>query len=345
MFAGIKSPRSSRIWLVLASVPVLLAITLGCGGSSDSDDDEDVSTPTVASAAPTAPVTPSLASPAAKATVLPDVPGTWVYWLSDIVLQAIADAAPPVTVIDYSQDGGPEGAFNSADIQQLRSALPDPALVIAYMSIGEAEDYRFYWQDDWKTGSPGWLDSVNPDWAGNFKVRYWDADWQSVVFGSEEAYLDQILAAGFDGVYLDIIDAYEYFAERGRGSAEDEMVEFVTAIGEYARRQHPGFLVIPQNSPELGLRADYLAAVDGIGMESIYFGYDEQDEATEGSVTSELEEILEVWTAAGKLVLAVDYVTSPDNIAEAYELATGKQFTHTVTDVELGGLPFPPPSR
>ena len=335
----------TQIWLALASAPALLAITVSCGSSGDSVEDDEVTAPTAAPAVPIVGVTQTTANPANMATPLPDVPGTWVYWLSGIDLRALADARPPVAVIDYSQDGGPEGAFSSADIQQLHSAFPDPALVIAYMSIGEAKDYRYYWENEWKTGTPEWLDSVNPDWAGNFKVRYWDPDWQSVVFGNEDAYLDRILAAGFDGVYLDIIDAYEYFAERGRDSAEDDMVEFVTALGEYARRQHPGFLVLPQNAPELGLRADYLAAVDGIGMESIYFGYDETNEATENSVTDELEEILEVWTDAGKLVLAVDYATSPDNIAEAYASAGDKRFTHTVTDVELDGLPFPPPGR
>jgi cysteinyl-tRNA synthetase len=34
-----------------------------------------------------------------------------------------------------------------------------------------------------------------------------------VLFGSDDAYLDRILAAGFDGAYLDIIDAFEYFEE------------------------------------------------------------------------------------------------------------------------------------
>lgn len=89
-------------------------------------------------------------------------------------------------------------------------------LVIAYMSIGEAETYRYYWQPGWQPGSPEWLESENPDWAGNYKVQYWDPDWQAVVFGSETAYLDRIIEAGFDGVYLDIIDAYEYFEENDR---------------------------------------------------------------------------------------------------------------------------------
>ena len=39
--------------------------------------------------------------------------------------------------------------------------------------------------------------------------------------GSPDAYLDRILAAGFDGVYLDIIDAFEYFeAKRAKGKED-----------------------------------------------------------------------------------------------------------------------------
>lgn len=86
-------------------------------------------------------------------------------------------------------------------------------LLICYMSIGEAEDYRFYWEDDWSAGSPEWIEDENPNWEGNYKVRYWDEEWQAVIFGREGAYLDKIIAAGFDGVYLDIIDAFEYFEE------------------------------------------------------------------------------------------------------------------------------------
>ena len=84
-------------------------------------------------------------------------------------------------------------------------------LVIAYMSIGEAEDYRYYWQENWEPGSPEFIERENPDWKGNYKVRYWDTAWQAIIFGGPDAYLDRILASGFDGAYLDIIDAYEYF--------------------------------------------------------------------------------------------------------------------------------------
>jgi len=77
----------------------------------------------------------------------------------------------------------------------------------AVFSIGEAEDYRTYWQPGWTSSPPDWLTAENPDWSGNYLVRYWDPSWQGIVF----AELAAIVAAGFDGVYLDKIDAYESF--------------------------------------------------------------------------------------------------------------------------------------
>ncbi|MCD6501081.1 endo alpha-1,4 polygalactosaminidase [bacterium] len=87
-------------------------------------------------------------------------------------------------------------------------------LLISYMSIGEAEDYRYYWQNDWRSNPPDWLEEENPNWAGNYKVAYWYSEWQDIIYGKGDSYLDRILAAGFDGVYLDIIDAFEYFEEQ-----------------------------------------------------------------------------------------------------------------------------------
>jgi len=84
-------------------------------------------------------------------------------------------------------------------------------LAIAYLSIGEAEDYRYYWQTGWETNPPPWLLEENPQWPGNFKVQYWNADWQSIIYGNDDSYVKRIIDAGFDGVYLDLIDAFEYF--------------------------------------------------------------------------------------------------------------------------------------
>lgn len=107
-----------------------------------------------------------------------------------------------------------EEAFTSAEVESLRNkANGGKRLVICYMSIGEAEDYRYYWKSSWKKGDPEWLYRENPDWEGNYKVKYWMDEWKQIIFGNESSYLDKILNAEFDGVYLDIIDAFEYFEE------------------------------------------------------------------------------------------------------------------------------------
>ena len=107
-----------------------------------------------------------------------------------------------------------EQLLTQTQVNQLKTkANGGKRLVIAYMSIGEAEDYRYYWQSDWETGSPSFIKAVNPDWEGNYKVEYWNSDWQSVIYGNSDAYLDKLLSSGFDGAYLDIIDAFEYFEE------------------------------------------------------------------------------------------------------------------------------------
>ena len=101
-----------------------------------------------------------------------------------------------------------EEEFSADEIEQLRTkANGGKRMVVAYMSIGETEDYRYYWQTEWKRGNPSWLDKENPKWKGNYKVKYWNAEWQAIIFD----YLSRITNAGFDGVYLDIIDAFEYY--------------------------------------------------------------------------------------------------------------------------------------
>ncbi|MBB6129765.1 endo alpha-1,4 polygalactosaminidase [Mucilaginibacter lappiensis] len=103
-------------------------------------------------------------------------------------------------------------AFTSAEVNALKKkANGGKRIVISYMTIGEAENYRYYWQNSWKPGNPVWLDAENPKWKGNFKVKYWNKDWQNIIYGNDNSYLKKILNAGFDGVYLDIIDAFEYY--------------------------------------------------------------------------------------------------------------------------------------
>jgi cysteinyl-tRNA synthetase, unknown class len=128
-------------------------------------------------------------------------------------LKKVGSSGFDLFVTDYSFDGSDRRRYTTQEIADVKLQLGGK--VVAYLSIGEAETYRYYWEKKWDRnrdglpdpGAPSWLERENPQWKGNFKVRYWDPEWQAVIFG----YLDKLLNQGFDGVYLDIIDAYEYF--------------------------------------------------------------------------------------------------------------------------------------
>ncbi len=127
------------------------------------------------------------------------------------LLSTIAATNYDLIIIDLFHSGM---ALTPTEITALKSKNNGGSrLVIAYMSIGEAEDYRYYWQPGWQPGNPTWLRRENPEWPGNFKVRYWEKEWQDIIYGNDSSYLKKILDAGFDGVYLDLIEAYEHFED------------------------------------------------------------------------------------------------------------------------------------
>lgn len=125
-------------------------------------------------------------------------------------IQSVTNTNYDIVLMDlFFKDGT---VFSSAEINQLRNKKNGGRrLVICYMSIGEAENYRYYWKTEWNSKKPAWMDIENPDWPGNYKVKYWDKDWQSIIYGNDNSYLKKIIDADFDGAYLDIIDAFEYY--------------------------------------------------------------------------------------------------------------------------------------
>ena len=60
----------------------------------------------------------------------------------------------------------------------------------------------------------------NENW-GSYKVKYWLESWHKIIYSGEMSYLSQILNAGFDGVFLDVVDAFEYFEDLRDNSQEE----------------------------------------------------------------------------------------------------------------------------
>ncbi|MBN2662152.1 MAG: endo alpha-1,4 polygalactosaminidase [Bacteroidales bacterium] len=105
-----------------------------------------------------------------------------------------------------------EDEFTADEINELKTKQNGgKRLIICYISIAEAEDYRYYWNLEWNKDEPDWLGDENPSWKGNYKVKYWETGWQNIIFGNDNSYMKKIIDKNFDGAYLDIIDAFDYF--------------------------------------------------------------------------------------------------------------------------------------
>lgn len=274
---------------------------------------------------------------------------SFAYQLQKVDLTALGNSSFDLAVIDYSRDGTEAGRWSAEEIRSLQQGAGGPKRVLAYMSIGEAEEYRWYWDKRWRNPAlrPDWLGPVNPQWPGNYKVKFWDPAWQALIYGSPDSYLDKIIAAGFDGVYLDIIEAYEFWAPDGpgrlnRASAEQEMVDFVKALATYAHetKGKPGFGVFVQNGEELATHPDYVAAVAGIGREDTWYN---DNTPQPPDLTATVVSHLDTFRQAGKLVLVIDYVTRPELADRVYARASARGYVPYATVRGLDRLTIRPP--
>jgi cysteinyl-tRNA synthetase, unknown class len=262
----------------------------------------------------------------------------WVYQLQHPKIEDLSRSGFSLAVIDYSKNGFDDKRFSKEEIQQLVAKNIAP---VAYLSIGEAESYRFYWKKNWvdikaqlTSDAPQWLGNTNPDWEGNYKVRYWDPEWRDNFI---KPYLDKIIEQGFQGVYLDIIDGFEYWANSdvydgnpetriASDPVDDEreaarrMIELVQWIAQYCREHSSlenGFLIFPQNGERLLLYDDdgsYLNAVSGIGVEDTWYL---SEKKLPPYTTQKRLRLLDKFVKQGKTVLSVDYVDNGDHQSSA----------------------------
>lgn len=247
-------------------------------------------------------------------------------------------------VLDASFAG--DTPWERADLDAIRSGRAGRK-VVAYVSIGEAEDYRPYWRAEWsgkgKTAAPAWLLAENPEWKDNYRVKYWNAEWQKVML----TVIDEVMARGFDGVYLDIVDGFETFEQDGNEFIDDrvnpetkqsyrrDMVDWVKAIAAHARAKNPSAIVIPQNGSQLVVHADFVEVISGICIEDLFT---EGNKIQPKSHTNEVLGHLKKLAAAKKPALLIEYPKSADRQALSKKLAKENAFVWLVTDRQLKTL-------
>ena len=237
-------------------------------------------------------------------------------------------------------------------------------IVLAYLDAGEAETFRTYWGKDWVAptrtakGQPDFILIPDPDgWSGDYPVAYWDRRWQAVMV----LQVKLLMRAGFDGVYLDWIDAWDDDTIRTQANLQKvdsarSMVDFLSLIRSTARGINPNALLVQQNAFGL-IDADprLTDAIDALGVEDTWYSGEadakwdskksgdipnrEHDESSTGARLKQYEKFL----AAGKPVFTVDYCLNPKNAARVYAEARAHHLIPLVTRVSLDHITTTPP--
>ncbi len=265
---------------------------------------------------------------------------------------ALAATQYDLIVTDYSKDGSEAQRFTPAEVELMRNGPVEHKIVLAYLSIGEAEDFRWYWP----FVPPQVLAGSNPNYPGSFKVRYWMPEWKEIILTGNQAvgegYLDRIIDQGFDGVFLDIVDAFEFFgpvSEGGVGEKDDAalaMMEFLFEIARHARveRGRPDFLVVPQNGltiytegfyPAATLRSfdpatpakmaarqldRFAATIDFVATEDVFFrGNKAQNNPFDPDPF--ILGLIGLLQGRGRPVFSTEYVTDPGKLDRLYDQA------------------------
>lgn len=250
---------------------------------------------------------------------------TWIYQLQNLgpSLAGLGASPSDMLVIDHavSTDSGMK-PLSREQIGQLKQR-PDGGrrLVIAYLSIGEAEEYRSYWRKGWAEAPPEWLLSENCRWPKNHLVAFWHEGWREIMFEGAQSYLARIQNAGFDGIYLDRVDVYSDIAQRFP-QARDSMISFVADLAAAARARSPGFLIIAQNAEELLDSARYRRTIDAVAKEDLLYGLAGTGSRNDSASVGASKTLLDRLKAEGKPIFAVEYLTEPAKIdSAASELA------------------------
>jgi cysteinyl-tRNA synthetase, unknown class len=260
---------------------------------------------------------------------------SWHYQLDKVDLDQLSKIKAEVLVTDFARMGGTV-PLSPADVARLKLG-PDgkKRFVIAYMSVGEAEQFRFYFKPEWKMAGPEWLGPENCAWPGAHKVKFWLDGWKDIVWRGDNAYLKQIVAAGFDGVYLDRVDIYDQFPERE--TARDDMIKFVADLSATAKKLKPGFFVIPQNADDLLSEPAYRAVVDGLGREDLLNGTQGTGKRNPRREIDEAQVRLNLLLWQWKPVFAVEYLQTAPEIAEARREMTARGLVPTFQPRALDG--------
>lgn len=165
-------------------------------------------------------------------TVIPKV-NNWAYVIKNPSLEELKKTNIDFIVVDTELK---TRELTKDDVSSLKTRPNGTKrIVLAYLSLGMAEDYRSYWKDEWAKTVPVWLGQKHKIWKGNYYIKDVMADdWISISMKLIESTIEK----GFDGIVVD-----------GLGNVTDtfKLNEFLSAISKKLKDSDGNRLLIVQD--------------------------------------------------------------------------------------------------
>jgi polysaccharide biosynthesis protein PelA len=203
------------------------------------------------------------------------------------------------------------------------------ALAVAYVNIGEAESYRWFYNDirhDWILGA-------NPNWKDHFYIDAAKQGWHTLVI---DRVLPAIFSKGFKGVFLDMVDV-----------ASPDLYPMlrpgIVALIHEIREAYPDKILMINNGSFLV--PEVSDCVDGMVVESVFASYDFAAKSyvpvKKEDSNARCAELRTLMTTYGMKIFAIDYAPPGDTLTRAFaeREAIHHGFLSFVSTIELNSLP------
>ncbi|MHB8896355.1 MAG: endo alpha-1,4 polygalactosaminidase [Candidatus Geothermincolia bacterium] len=155
--------------------------------------------------------------------------------------------------------------------------------VLAYVSIGEADNERRYWSD-WKpdertpdnpeigrstvTAKDPMFIGTDPGWEGSYFVDASNAEWRDILLNQEIPYILWLGGGRFDGLVMDLVDVVdEYEGKPGEQHMRAGMVSLIKAIDE----KYPDLSLVPNRG--FGILPEMAPYIDAFKFEEMNGAY------------------------------------------------------------------------
>lgn len=224
---------------------------------------------------------------------------------------------------------------DQAQHEEPDSLFATRSLAVAYVNIGEAEDYRWYRSEVRKE----WLKGANPNWAGHSYLDVRNEGWQNLLL---EKIIPRIFRRPYAGLFLDMVD----IASPG---LYPEMSDGVVDLIKRIRSAYPDKIIIMNGGAFLAGRVR--DEVDALCAESVFSSYDFGSKnyfvrpAAESSERA--KELRGISERNGMKILDIDYAPTGDSTVRAAVADSARRngFVAFVGTIDLDSLPPAPVRR